>query len=443
MLKKISFCAMLFALCPLLLFAQAPDTLWARTFGGPYGDHGRAVQQTSDGGFIITGYYEDIDHYDLYVIKTDTNGDTLWTKKFGGPSWDQGYDIHQLADTGYVVVGHGSGDVWFLRLNTSGDTLFTKKIGGTGGDWAHSMCQTTDGGYVMTGTTLSFGPSDWNVYLVKTDSIGDTLWTRAYGASTYNEGYEVQETTDGGYIIVGYTGSFGSNVYLIKTDSIGDSLWTKVYGGGDDDWGFSVQETPDSCYIVVGYTYSFSSAAGHSDVWLLKVTPFGDTLWTKTYGSSVPTVDDEGYSITETTDNGYIITGKSGSDVYLLKIDANFDSVWTTTYGGSQWEWGSSVRETADGGYIIVGSTTSFGAGSWDCYLIKTESEQAIYEQKKYVAGNNISPTLLSGPLLLPEGVNCRVFDITGRTVVPEKIKPGIYFLEIDGVITQKVVKIR
>lgn len=441
MLKRIVFVGI--SLLITISFAQTPDTLWTRTFGGPYSDHGKAVQQTSDGGFIITGYFENIDNYDVFVIRTDAYGDTLWTKTFGGSFWDQGYEVQQLADTGYVVVGSGSGDVWFLRLDTSGDTLFTKKIGGSEGDWAHSCERTSDGGYIITGTTLSFGPSDWNVYLVKTDSLGDTLWTRAYGAATYNEGYEVQETADGGYIVVGYTGSFGSSVYLIKTDSLGDSLWTRTYGGGDDDWGFSVQETPDSCYIVVGYTYSFSSAAGHSDVWLLKVTSFGDTLWTKTYGNSVPTVDDDGYSIKKTIDGGYIIVGKSGSDVYLLKMDANLDSVWATTYGGSQWEWGSSVQQTADGGYIIVGSTTSFGAGSWDVYLIKTESEQAIEEKAKHDLQNYLFSTIFTGPLLLPEGKNCRVFDITGRVVIPDKIKPGIYFIEIDGEITQKVVKVR
>jgi hypothetical protein len=156
------------------------------------------------------------------------------------------------------------------------DTLWTKTYGGIDFEAGYSVTQTKDGGYIIAGVTCYSFNND--AYLIKTDSNGDTLWTRTYGriwgSNKDNWGYSVAPTSDGGYIIAGWTSSFGTggyDVYLIKTDSNGDTLWTKTYGGSGDDFGNSVAQTGDGGCIITGYTFSYG--AGDGDVYLIKLGP--------------------------------------------------------------------------------------------------------------------------------------------------------------------------
>jgi len=257
-----------------------------------------------------------------------------------------------------------------------GDTLWTRMYGGWNYDDARSVQQTTDGGYIIAGTTESFGPGESALYLVKTDANGDTLWTRAYGEGIWDEGYSVQQTADGGYIIAGQTYSYATedDVYLVKTDANGNTLWSRAYGGSNQDRGRSVQQTADSGYIIAGQTKSFG--AGNYDVYLVKTDANGDELWYRTYGG---TASDYAYSVQQTFEGGYIIAGTSGSfgnyrQIYAVKTDANGDTLWTRTYGGSDIDDGYSVQQTSDGGYIFAGATQSFGAGNYDVWLVKTDA---------------------------------------------------------------------
>ncbi len=175
-----------------------------------------------------------------------------------------------------------------FRLFPQGpDTLWTKAFGGTNEDYGRSVQETSDGGYIIAGYTKSFGAGSYDVYLIKTDANGDTTWTKTYGGSNIDQGYSVEQTSDGGYIIAGNSKSFGAgldDVYLIKTDANGDTTWTKTYGGSNIDQGYSVEQTSDGGYIIAGYTKSFG--AGSYDVYLIKTDANGDTTWTKTYGGS-------------------------------------------------------------------------------------------------------------------------------------------------------------
>jgi hypothetical protein len=197
-------------------------------------------------------------------------------------------------------------------------------------------------------------------------------WSKTYD-NNIDVVWSVQQTSDGGYIIVGETRSFDDDdfdVYLVKTDSDGDMLWNRTFGGDGWDRGYYVQQTNDGGYIIVGETHSFS--AGYGDIYLVKTDSDGDMLWNKTYGG---TQSDYGYCVQQTNDGGYIITGGGWDDVYLVKTDSDGDMLWNKTYGGTQGDdSGRSVRQTSDGGYIIAGSTESFSARWFDVYLIKLAS---------------------------------------------------------------------
>jgi hypothetical protein len=315
------------------------------------------------------------------LIKTNARGDTLWTRNYGGAGDDEGFSVQQTSDGGYIVVGgansfgNGSYDVYLIKTNASGDTLWTRTFGGGGDDVGYSVQQTTDGGYIVSGWTNSFGNGSYDVYLIKVDASGDTLWTKTYGGASNDYGRSVQQTRDGGYIVAGMTDSYGHggyDVYLIKTNTSGDTLWTKTYGGANGDYAFSVRQTQDGGYIVAGSTTSFGN--GYLDVYLIKTNGRGDTLWTKTYGG---TNGDGGYSVQQTQDRGFIIAGATNSfensfQVYLIKTNAHGDTLWTRTYGGADFDWGLSVQQTRDGGFIIAGYTDTNENG-YQVYLIKTE----------------------------------------------------------------------
>lgn len=279
--------------------------------------------------------------------------------------------------------GIGVGDVWLLKTDANGDTLWTKTYGGTGYDGGESVDMTSDGGYIVVGWTNSF-VGNWDFYFIKIDAYGDTLWTKAYDDGTANAAFSGQQTHDGGYIATGFSGGW-EDVLLVKTDPNGDTLWTRIYGGYDWEYMRSVKQTLDGGYILAGWTWSFG--AGWEDVYIIRTDSIGDTLWTRVYGG---TSYDEGYSVVPAAGGGYLVVGYTNSfsvgysDVWILRLDANGDTIWTKTYGGMLSDQAREVQKTHDGGYVIVGYTGSFGAGGRDVYLIKTDVNGNVgIEEKK------------------------------------------------------------
>jgi hypothetical protein len=314
-----------------------------------------------------------------------------WQKTFGGWNNDCGYSVQQTSDGGYIIAGYtqffgaGGYDVYLIKTDSEGNLKWQKTFGGRNDDEGYSVQQTSDGGYIIAGYTTSFGGGGYDVYLVKTDPNGNLLWQKTFGVGI---GWSVQQTSDGGYIIAGETSSFGAggkDVYLIKTDPNGNQEWQKTFGGNGKDDAGSVQQTTDGGYIIAGFTASFG--AGLVDVYLIKTDSTGNSQWQKTFGGSD---NDSGYSVQQTADGGYIIAGWTTSfgagfyDVYLVKTDPSGNLLWQKTFGGSGFDVGSSVQQTTDGGYIIAGQTKSFGAGAEDVYLIRTDSDGNSVWQKTF-----------------------------------------------------------
>ena len=309
---------------------------WIKTFGGKEEDLGLNVRQATDGGYIVCGSSYDKGAPHFYLLKTDAQGKELWSNSFGGRYPGYGSSVQQTADGSYIVTGgilstdRNSIDVILLKTDIQGKELWNRTFGGPSDEAGFAVQQTTDGGYVIVGSTSSFGKGGNDVYLLKTDSEGRELWNRTFGGPSDEEGIAVQQTTDGGYVIVGSTSSFGQggkDVYLIKTDSEGRELWNRTFGGPSNEEGNWTQQTSDGGYVIVGNTDSF---------------------------------------------------GGGGTDVYFIKIDAERQDTWIRTFGEENADVGLSGQQTNDGGYILCGYTFSFGKGGQDVLLIKTDSDGKV-----------------------------------------------------------------
>ncbi|MCK4578644.1 MAG: hypothetical protein KAU50_07625, partial [Candidatus Marinimicrobia bacterium] len=245
------------------------NTLWTQTYGDQGYNYLEAVQETHDGGFVLTGltgYSGPGDNYDLWLIRTDEYGDTLWTRRHGGANNDSGDEIICANDSTYIIGGNtdsfgsGASDAWLLAVNANGDTLWTRTFGGSRIESLDDLDLTPDNGFVFTGFSSSFGNQTNAAWVVRTDSIGNEIWSSHVSGDHRDRAYAVHPMSDGTYVVVGETASFGavlSDTWLLKFSDTGDTLWTRIIGGNWYDWASDVVETPDSNIFIVGKTSFF------------------------------------------------------------------------------------------------------------------------------------------------------------------------------------------
>jgi uncharacterized delta-60 repeat protein len=377
-----------------------------------------SIIQSSDGGYVVAGstWSFGAGGRDIYVVKLDSGGNVEWTKTIGGSGSDGALSIIQSSDGGYVVAGYtssfgaGGYDFYIVKLDSSGNVIWTKTIGGRFNDEAWSIIQSSDGGYVVAGYTSSFRLGDRDIYVVKLDSSGNVIWTKTIGGGNLDYALSIIQSSDGGYVVAGYTVSFGAgwmDIYVVKLDSSGNVIWTKTISGSGNDAALSIIQSSDGGYVVAGYTSSFG--AGYEDIYIVKLDSSGNVIWTKTIGGSD---SDRAYSIIQSSDGGYVVAGYTSSfgagyeDIYIVKLDSSGNVIWTKTIGGSDSDRARSIIRSSDGGYVFAGSTTSFGVGNSDIYVVKMDANGNVcFSQNitNYSVSSNVGSSYSPSPVVISQ----------------------------------------
>jgi hypothetical protein len=295
------------------------DTTWTRHYGGPDDQTGEGVVETPEGGFLAVGSveYEGTGLSDVFLICVDSEGDSLWANTYGYAGWDNAFGVTHAYEGGYVITGTadvygtGSGDVFITKVDAGGNWQGNVIVGGPETDWAYRIRRTSDGGYIVVGGTRSYGYGSEDVYLLKFSGSRVLQWQETYGGTGWDSGYDVRETPDGGFIVAGRTpeGPGGNCAFLVKTDADGDSIWTGTYGSLGYDMAESIVIAADGNFVFAGVTDSWSLPS--FDIYLQSVAPDGSPLEWRAYGG---TGYDVGTCIQVTPDDGLVICGQYGSD---------------------------------------------------------------------------------------------------------------------------------
>lgn len=348
-----------------------------------------------DQGFALGGWYnvDGILSSEYYLSVLDSTGQLKWSKTYGEKvakkakkkheGGNECFYIDQSMDGGFFLLGevHGFGagqsDVYAVKTDRNGDTLWSKTYGSRAVDYCNSGVENSDSGYTIAGFTEGFNARERNAYVLRLNKYGDTMWTKTIGAPNAEAILEIQHTLDDNYILVGSSTSFTngkSDVYLIKMGLDGSVLWQYVYGGDMNDFGFSVTTSNDSGYIVSGSTESYG--AGQDDMFVLKCGKDGELIWAKTYGG--PKFE-SGASVTR-FGKGYAIAGNTSSfgngneDIYVITIDYEGDTLFTKSIGGEFGDFGTEIKSVTSSVFGITGFSQSFFNGVSQSFLLVTDS---------------------------------------------------------------------
>ncbi len=432
---------------------------WQKSLGGSGYDYPYSIQQTSDGGYIVagrtdsnggdvTGYHGSV-YSDFWIVKLDTNGNIQWQKSIGGNGHDVAYSIRQTSDGGYIVAGESSStdgdaaghlpynntDLWIVKINSTGNIQWQKSFGGYGTEIALDAKQTSDGGYIVAGATASdsgdvtlfYGEYDY--WVIKIDSAGNLQWQKTFGGSGTENAQSVIQTSDGGYMVAGFSRSgnglvhdhygnlYTNDAWLIKLDGNGNIIWKKSKGGTGNDVANFIKEMPDGGYVFAGYSSSDDGDAagnptGSANFWIVRIDTNGNVIWQKSMGGSL---GDFGQSMSQTSDGGFVIVGYSYSnngDVSLHYGIPTYPDIWVVKLGPEV----LSTNETDFKGFSVYPNPVT------DKLFVSGLSSEEKYEI--YSVTGQISK---SGKT-------------SGSAIYVNDLQKGVYFIQIKDV-RQKFIK--
>ena len=542
---------LLFILLPFLIYSQ--DILWEKSYGGIHADYLFDAQPTADYGFILagsslsnkTGNKTDNNHGDLdyWIWKMTEKGELDWQKSIGGKGFDLLQSIKGTRDGGFILGGTSSSgnsfekkedckgltDFWVIKLDASGNEQWQRTIGGDGQDELLCAFQTKDGGYVLGGSSSSSPSSITNVktegkmaesstidlygkseksrgnmdyWVVKLDKQGVIEWQKTYGGRYADLLRSMEQTTDNGYILAGYSNSPLSgdktdgnkgvgDYWIVKIDDIGAIQWQKTYGADGDDQPYVIHQTTEGGYIVGGNSNSKNAltslggiVANGTDFWVLKLDAEGGVIWSKTYDFGKVDILT---SLVENKDHTYLIGGyakaesrqstvgqvakmagvgkdKEGINDYIaLKIDENGEEFWNKTVGSSGEDILRKLIETRDGGYLMAGTSNSNSSmdknsniGGNDFWVVKLKDKAKIEKVKASIEAIP-NPVVTYTNVIIGYDFNdgtASVIDILGRVLQNFKISSrtvpvdishyaeGIYIIKIQTDVKTESVKV-
>lgn len=396
---------------------------WEKSFGGEGSDWLRSLQQTADGGYILGGWSRSpisgnkssppFGSGDFWVVKVDAQGNKQWENSFGGQNSDYLYSLQQTSDGGYILGGRSESSIsgnktspnfgldnfWVVKVDAQGNKQWENVFGGVNSDYLYSLQQTTEGGYILgggayspiSGNKISPKIGGYDFWVVKVNAQGTKQWENSYGGKNYDILYSLQQTSEGGYILGGWSSSFSGNkaspnfgfqdFWVVKVDAQGTQQWENSFGGQNSDYLYSLRQTADGGYLLGGVSKSSISGNktspnfGEYDFWVVKVDSQGNKEWENSFGGGQ---NDELYSLQQTSNGGYILGGRSyssisgseifprfgGGDFWVVKVDTLGNKEWEQSFGGEKDDELYSLQQTLDGGYILGGRSESFISGN-------------------------------------------------------------------------------
>ncbi|MFB6258896.1 MAG: T9SS type A sorting domain-containing protein [Flavobacteriales bacterium] len=489
----------LFLLLDLSIFAQVPPIKWQDNFGGSNDEiiaRWCGPEPTQDGGYIFGGHTKSSDGdvtinkggLDYWILKLDSLGAVEWQRTYGGSNKEKLRGVEQTDDGGFIIAGFstssdgdvsgnkGGKDYWILKLDPSGNIEWEQNYGGSNKDNPYSIEQTLDGGFVAAGISASSngdvssnnGGDDY--WVLKLDPNGNIQWESSFGTSNSERAFSVDQTSDSGYAVGGWTDKSGNNDYwVLRLDKMGNLQWDKTFGGGGHDRMRSVRSLSDGGFFLLGSSRSsggdVSDNYGSRDIWAVKLNSSGGIQWESNYGG---TSDDRGFSVDECSDGGYFVTGLSKSsdkdvgankgsrDLWAFKLDSTGSIEWESNFGGTSGEHNGAGSEVADGEYVMACHTGSNDGdidqneGARDLWIVRIgdTTRTSLRSTKTELSQLQPTPNPTSGKVRIEFGkkrrrVRAIVRDVTGRALSHRTVKntrrlgldlkgkAGLYLIEL------------
>lgn len=370
--------------------SQGPTTsAWVKTYGWVGNSEAHSADKTSDGGYIVAGSTNETtwaiqgsppsigSDSDGWILKLDSSGSVQWQRSYRTTGIDALFKVKQISDGGYIAVGltrlpnWGDVNAWVLRVDSQGNVLWDNSYGGSQTEQANDVVQTSDGGFLVVGFTYSFG--GFPAWALRLNQAGGIVWQKGYN-TTIGEAdvSSVVATSDGGFVIAGSyrfdhnSGTSFVEAWLAKIDENGNLVWQRSYAGeGKGDQAYSVSQTSDGGLVLAGFTTSYGDS--YAAIWVLRLDAQGGIIWQKAYGGGGLNFFDQAYSVAQLSDGSFIVGGSSSKAV-VLKLDSQGNVVWSRGYAAAQfWQ----TLPSPDGGVLLEGGgLVEFGSGNGGMALV-------------------------------------------------------------------------
>jgi len=361
---------------------------WTQTYGASGQDGGESMLLTDNGDIVIAGFKSTNNTKDVLLMKTDAGGNEIWSRIYNIGVNDWGRDLKKTQDGGYIIAGMAgvsaqTYDPFLIKTDSEGNMLWyrTYDYGFGEDDRGHAVCQTSDGGYILAGQTIIIHGffANYDMYVVKTDADGNVQWSRIFYRQEEDADVAlgVQQLSDGGYIVGGFTHSSPWSAYVLRLDNLGNPIWSNIYPGEWQSECYDIQATPDGGFLLTGTESSFTT---DTDLLIIKLSSTGTLQWKKIYGTEHAEI---GYNIKQLNDGGYIFAGMSsqlgGYDMYVVRTNSTGDLIWSQLIGGTSDDRAFAIASAQNGTHYVTGWAYSYGQGQGDVFLVKlTESPSGI-----------------------------------------------------------------